>query len=234
MHNAGHEVTATWDQYLDLDQVAIRLAGQVIPVVVVQRQTAIESESMPVLTVQPERTITAAENEHYRLIIRQSAHGLRLPGVHDGLLSYPVLWTPAAGVADRAERVIRQLGAYHAMHVRRGDRLRHKASPNLAEETEPRRIQEVLDSNLPAGAIIYIATDESDRGFFDALRSRQRIFQFFDFPELRELVDSPAPDNFLLYAIEKIIFDRAISRIYTFADPGGKARVSLSKDVGWS
>jgi hypothetical protein len=58
--------------------------------------------------------------------------------------------------------------------------------------------------------------------------------RYHDFPQLRQLVEGEHPDNYLLYEIEQRLFDDARTRIFTFAHPTGKSRISLTTDVGWT
>lgn len=82
--------------------------------------------------------------------------------------------------------------------------------------------------------MVYVLTDEKDPSHFDVLKNEYRVFRYFDFRELRRLVEGDNPDNFFLYEVEQLIFERAKIRIYTFAEPGGKSRISLTSDVGWT
>ena len=121
------------------------------------------------------------------------------------------------------------------MHVRRGDKLHLKEwkekHPNLERDTQPLQIIETLRRILPTANRIYILTNETDRNFFDPLRQVFDVFQYFDFPELRCIVEDECPDNHFLYEIEKRLFSQARDKIFTFADREGK-RLSLTRDIG--
>jgi hypothetical protein len=106
--------------------------------------------------------------------------------------------------------------------------------PNLEQDTRPEKIYETVSRVLPKGSRVYILTDERTPNYFDVLKEDYQVFQYLDFPELRDLVEGEEPDNFLLYEIEQLIFARAKTRIHTFAHPTGAGRVSLTRDVGWT
>ncbi len=121
------------------------------------------------------------------------------------------------------------------MHVRRGDKLADKERyPHLAQDTRPERIYETVSRVLPEGSRIYILTDEKARNYFDILKSHYRIRRYYDFPELKRIVEGECPDNFFLYEIEQLIFAKAKTQIHTFVHPNGEPRISLTRDVGWT
>ena len=235
-HNFGKEVTASWDKYIDLDKIAITQNGTTHHVKAVKRDVIADIDAYAVLEVKGKHLVTATENVEYQLIIKNNSSGLAGEGVygHDDF-DFDVELRPSRVVVDYADDVIRQLGQYHSMHVRRGDKLAERDRyPNLDRDTRPEAICETVSRVLPRGSGIYILTDERTPNYFDALGKDYQIFQYFDFPELRHLVEGEHPDNFLLYEIEQLVFARAQTKIHTFANPNGKPRISLTRDVGWT
>ena len=235
-HNFGKEVNASWDKYLDLDKIAITQNGTTHHVRAMKRDVIADIDAFAVLEVKGKHLVTVTENAEYQLIVKNNSSGLGFEGVygHDDF-DFEVELCPSRLVSDCADDVIRQLGQYHSMHVRRGDKLAETDRyPNLDRDTRPEAIYETVSRVLPRGSGIYILTDERTPNYFDVLGKDYQVFQYFDFPELRHLVEGAHPDNFLLYEIEQLIFARAKTRIYTFADPKGKARMSLTTDIGWT
>jgi hypothetical protein len=106
--------------------------------------------------------------------------------------------------------------------------------PDLDHDTQTDNIRATLAKTIPKGAKVYILTNERDRAFFNALKNDYEVLQFFDFPELKSLVEGRQPDNFLLFEIEKLLFDNAQTKVYTFTHPEGGTRISLSKHLGWA
>jgi hypothetical protein len=235
-HNFGKEVTASWDKYLDLDNMVITQNGTTHRVKAVKRDVIADIDAFAVLEVKGKHLVTATENAEYQLIVKNNSSGLGFENVygHDDF-DFDVELCPSRVVSDYADSVIRQLGQYHSMHVRRGDKLTERDRyPNLDLDTRPEAIYETVSRVLPRGSRIYILTDERTPNYFDPLGKGYQVFQYFDFPELKHLVEGEHPDNFLLYEIEQLVFARAKTRIYTFADPKGKPRISLTSDVGWT
>jgi hypothetical protein len=193
-------------------------------------------DDLAVLEVKAKHLVTATENAAYQLIVKNNPSGLGLDGVyaHDDF-DFDVELCPSRLVLDHADRVSRLLGEYHSMHVRRGDKLTDKERcPNLEQDTRPERIYETVSRVLPKGSRVYVLTDENAPNYFDVLKKDYQVVQYFDFQELKELVEGEHPDNFLLYEVEQLIFARAKTRIHTFAHPKGKPRISLTSDIGWT
>jgi hypothetical protein len=234
-HNFGKEVNASWDKYIDLDKIAITQNGTTHYVRAFKRDVIADIDAFSVLEVKGQHLVTATENATYQLIVKNNPSGLGFEGVygHDDF-DFDVKLGPSRVVLDYADRVTRQLGEYHAMHVRRGDKLTESRYPNLDRDTRPEAIYGTISRVVPTGSRVYILTDERTPNYFDVLRKDYRIFQYFDFPGLKQLVEGAHPDNFLLYEIEQLVFARAKTRIHTFADPRGKPRISLTRDVGWT
>lgn len=85
-------------------------------------------------------------------------------------------------IFDIAAKVISRLPpSYGAMHVRRGD-LQYQQSKAGAEV-----IYENTKALFKEGETMYIATDEKDKTFFNALAKHYKLVFFGDFPEVESL-----------------------------------------------
>lgn len=85
-------------------------------------------------------------------------------------------WHPTT--FEVAARVIAQLGglfAYSSIHIRRGDIQYEDAKTDAATTIKN------IKGLIPLGSVLYIATDETDHGFFDALHKAYKVYQFRDF-----------------------------------------------------
>ncbi len=240
VHNLGYSLETSWDRYIDLDDIQVRLAPDqpLVRLRALRMADIAPIESRSALRIPPDYFVKTRENQRFELIERHNPSGLVIAGVHGqsaGLAEMSVEFVPAPFVREHETRMRSVLGEYHAMHVRRGDMLSMRSQfPHLAEDTRPERILHTLSGVLPYGSRIYILTDERDRNYFDLLRERYEIVQYFDFPQLRCLIECERPDNFLLFEIEKRLFDGARTRIHTFAHPNGAPRIHLCRDRHWS
>jgi hypothetical protein len=236
MHNLGKDIDASWDKYIDLSKVAVTKNGTRDYVEALKPDAVGNLDAFAVLQVPGKHLITASENAEYKLIAKTNPSGLGHDAVYGhNDFDFDVEFCPSADILRYANRVINELGEYDSMHVRRGDMVTDKARcPNLENDTRPERILETVSRVLAKGARIYILTNEESRRYFDVLRNDYEIFQYFDFPELRKVVECDEPDNFFLYEIEQLIFASARTKIYTFAQAGGGSRISLTKDIGWT
>ena len=156
------------------------------------------------------------------LVLRRISHPLFRKAL-------PVDEWPAAQVELRAsERAValarpvaqhlRSLGdgRFVAVHVRRGDRIAGGEYPG--QMTAPPYIaQRLRDQGVAEGAVLYIASDEQDLGFWQPLRKSFRLFLYADFPPLERLVSrvGEAPDNYLLYQVEREVLRQGSIRMGT-------------------
>ena len=239
-HNLGHDLLVDWDRYIDLDHVELvdRASGTVTPIRMLRRTDLEPVNALETLWVEREHMFTARENRDYDLLVRHNRTGLRVPAVHDsaaGLPQHLVRFRPSERIRALADTIRQQLGHYSGVHVRRDDMLEMKdAYPNLDRDTQPDRIGNTLARELQEGSTVYIMTNERDKAFFRPLNSRFRVRQYFDFPELNELIEGPEPDNFLLFEVEKLLFAEAYLKVHTFSHPEGGQRISLTSDKGWA
>jgi len=104
-----------------------------------------------------------------------------------------------ADVFDLAWEFILQLGdkGYYAMHIRRNDfQYDHVRIPCEA-------ISEHIDNRIPAGSVLYIATDHKEKGFFKPLKDKYDVFFYGDLSCDREF------DSNLIPIVEQLICTRA-------------------------
>jgi len=127
---------------------------------------------------------------------------------------------PSQKVKSLAQGAIDSLkahGNYYVLHIRRGDRL-DISSELLDYATQPGAIMDKVKDMFPEGSALYIMTDEWDRTFFDPLKDRYRVYRYFNFPGLTEVVHGKRPNNHLLFAAERWIASQASKECRTFVD----------------
>lgn len=123
-HNFGKSVDSSWDKYIALDKISIVRNGTTRRVRVVTDDLIGAREGLSVLEVNGKHHITESENAEYTLIVRNTPSGLGLHAVYGhGDYGVDVEFVQSDTIIHHAERVIRQLGEYHSLHVRRGDKL---------------------------------------------------------------------------------------------------------------
>jgi hypothetical protein len=239
-HNFDIEINATWDKYINLNnlQISKRSQDTTISIQAVMEKDIPNLNDLSTLWVERDHILTDKENEEFDLIVRHNRTGLEIDRVHNGIRGIPeysVSFMPSNRVLDAYNQISDKLQNYCAIHVRRGDMLDMVDTyPNLDQDTQPDNIRATISQVMPIISKIYILTNERDKTYFNPLKNDYEIFQYFDFPELRELVECEQPDNFLLFEIEKLIFEGAKTKIYTFTHPEGGTRISLSKQLGWA
>lgn len=239
-HNLGHDLDADWDRYIDLNHVELveRATGAVMAIRMLRRADLGPVEPLAALWVEREHAFTERECRDHDLVVRHNKTGLHIPAVHDGVAGLPqyvVRFRPSDQIHRLAQAVQRQLGHYCGVHVRRDDMLEMKdVYPNLDRDTQPGRMGDTLAKVVDEGSTVYILTNERNKTFFAPLKSRFRILQYFDFPELAALVDGPRPDNFLLFEVEKLLFEQSHVKVHTFSHPDGGQRIALCSDKGWA
>ncbi len=234
-HNFGRRLDVPWSKYINLKGIFLKIDNARQPVKV-KRLEEVDPKGLSVLNITNDHRVLRGENEAYDLIVRDDPDGLSRgkDRFYDSVKWPCDIWS-SSEIERIAAGVKAKLEDYTAVHVRRGDKLHLKEwkekHPNLERDTQPLQIIETLRRILPTANRIYILTNETDRNFFDPLRQVFDVFQYFDFPELRCIVEDECPDNHFLYEIEKRLFSQARDKIFTFADREGK-RLSLTRDIG--
>lgn len=239
-HNLGVDLDVDWDRYIDLERVELLPPGGGEPFVVrLLPSTALAGAAGHSAAWYDRRhVVTSDENRRWDLVVRCNRTGLQVPGVHDatpGLPGWRVRFAPSPQVRALAQQVADSLGDYAAMHVRRDDMLAMTDQyPHLDEDTRPEAILRTLAPHLVPGSRLYVMTNERQPGFFEPLRRVYDLRQCADFPALRTLVEGPGTDNFLLFEVEKLLFERAAKQVHTFTHPEGGRRIALCRDPGWA
>jgi len=85
-----------------------------------------------------------------------------------------------APIVSAAEKIVAVLGDYCALHIRRNDFFSQYPEQNLPAQ----RILASVMKRVPAGARLYISTDETDHSFFAAFHERYEIRFLQDFAGL--------------------------------------------------
>eukprot|EP00271_Cylindrocystis_brebissonii_P018711 TRINITY_DN5429_c0_g1_i2.p2 TRINITY_DN5429_c0_g1~~TRINITY_DN5429_c0_g1_i2.p2 ORF type:complete len:184 (-),score=23.96 TRINITY_DN5429_c0_g1_i2:787-1338(-) len=130
-----------------------------------------------------------------------------------------------------SEAIRKMLGPmYYAVHVRRGDKVRHETKwPHLDEDTRPPKLLTTLLTIVPPNSTIYIATDEREPHFFDALRVAYSVWVADDFKRLwqngsawwkqcEEVTTTFEMDAYILGMVDYDILANAHKKVETFND----------------
>jgi hypothetical protein len=80
-------------------------------------------------------------------------------------------------IVEIARQIAAFLGDYDALHVRRNDFFELYPEQDISVN----RLVANVTKRIPVGSKIYIASDESDRGFFEAVRSDYEVYFVEDF-----------------------------------------------------
>ena len=90
----------------------------------------------------------------------------------------------AARIVDALRQISIQngdtTGAYDTFHIRRGDFLNFRGSARV----DANEIYQRSKSVLVEGSVVYIATDERDKSFFNPLKEHYQVYYLDDFQEL--------------------------------------------------
>ena len=102
---------------------------------------------------------------------------------------------------------------YACMHARASIKDRDYGQPIFPFSASPEQIKSVLKNIVRKGSRIYIMSDVHKPKFFDFLKSDYQIYQYYDFPSLKRLVEGEKIDNVMLYLVEKNIMRYATVKI---------------------
>ena len=234
-HNLGSKAgCGTWDKYFDFGRS--RLLGHdgsrhPLPLV-----RALPRRALCTVTLGPGMRLPASA-ERAELVVRRVAgyiHARGIPGnnlrrllgeVADGSGGIGFDMRPSTRVRALAAAVVADLGSrygeFAAVHVRRRDRLSQSV---VRRRTEPDAIGRRLAAlGVRDGATVYFLSDERDPEYWRPLQRRYRVVRYVDYAGLVGLIspdDGSAPDNYLLYEVEKAIMRRACVRVETIPSPG--------------
>ena len=219
-HNLGVDRDWEWETYFDL--AASRLVPadgrpQPLPVAVAE-----SADGLPATEVEPGQTVPPAAAEAPLVVrsIRSRMYHQDVPAASRS--PHPAFrFAPSARVralAGPALAAVRERagGSHAAVHVRRGDRFRH-LPVLLGPWHLSRRLRRL---GIADGAAVLFLSDERNPRFWAGLGRRYAVARSADLPELKALVAGPAPDNYLLYEVEKQLFRAAALRVETAA--GGR------------
>ncbi|XP_054790104.1 uncharacterized protein LOC129295590 [Prosopis cineraria] len=141
------------------------------------------------------------------------------------MLPYSFLPSMAARkLRDAAEKIKADLGDYDAIHVRRGDKLKTRKdrfgverslSPHLDRDTRPEFILCRIAKWVPAGRILFIASNERTPGFFSPLSVRYKLAYSSNYSHmLAPLIEN----NYQLFMIERLVLMGAKTFIKTYKE----------------
>jgi len=120
--------------------------------------------------------------------------------------------------------ILKELGAFNAIHIRRGDFQRTR--PNMFKTLS--QIPEFLDMNLENKKLpIYIATDEKDKSVFDDIKRLYKVYFLDDFIEKTSKLRATIYDQLIPSYAEQFLG----SGMSTYSDYINVNRVSLGKPV---
>lgn len=84
-------------------------------------------------------------------------------------------------IYELAEKVKGQIGPYNALHMRRNDFLFFRKDHYEQTIGDRNKLLSAMLQVFPTDVPIYIATDETDKSFFDDIRKHYNIFFYSDF-----------------------------------------------------
>ena len=234
VHNFGVDSAWHWETYLDLEGSCLIDGGTAYPLPFVN---ALPARALSTLRLAPGSPLPASAEES-ELVERRLASSLflrdvplpgrrappRLRGVLRPRLPLEFRLRPSQRVSELAKPVAAALSArgraYAAVHVRRGDRL---VGP-VRRATRPERVASALRAQgVPDGGTVFLLTDERDPAYRAALAARYDVVSAKDLPATAALAaedGATAPDNYLLYAVEKAVMAGASIRIETLPGTG--------------
>ena len=220
-HNFGAPADERWGTYFDLDASRLVDGAGEHRLPLVRRLPP----GLDAVTLEPGRRMPAwAEN--WGLVVRRLRVAYFVREVPlDGLPVARLRLCPSARVRGLAAPVTAALraaagGGFAAVHVRRSDRARWP----VGRLASPERVRRRLGAHGVAdGSVVFCLSDERDPGFWSALAAHYRIVRYTAFQALASLVPpqaGAAPNNYLLYEVEKVVMREASVRLETFPDPG--------------
>lgn len=126
-----------------------------------------------------------------------------------------------------ANDIIKNLGKYTCIHVRRSDRMGYDYNHNIATSSD-NIISKLNEINSVKN--LYVMTDEVEKYHFSKLKKYYNLYLFSDFEILKNIKKK---DNYKLFCIENIIMDNAFKKISTFKVKSNKYDNHLYKKSGW-
>ena len=218
--NLGVSREWRWEHYFDFAASSLTYAGGrrfPLPIADCRPGEGVRTLRLRAREPMPERAC------NYPLVVRRIPRNFsfRKEFPVDALPAAAVDLRPSARAAALARQVVRHLralggGRFAAVHVRRGDRIAFGEVPDRL--TSPQHIRQRLRHwGAADGAVVYIASDERDPDFWRPLQETYRLFRYVDFPQLEALISGvdEAPDNYLLFQVEREVLREGYLRIGT-------------------
>lgn len=128
---------------------------------------------------------------------------------------------------DIANFIIKKLGKYTCVHVRRGDRMGNDKYHNKATSSD-NIILKLKEIKSPKN--VYIMTDEKKDNHFFKINYYYNLYLHSDFQILKNIKKK---DNYKLFCIENIIMNKASIKISTFKVKSKKYDSYLYEKSGW-
>ncbi len=250
-HNFGRaDGLGQWDKYFDLDAsrlicpdgarhplpIARELPEETLRTLILARRARMPNGAQAAdLVVRPVREWVHLRDLPYDPIRRLAGDVLTGPPA----ISFDM--RPSKLVRELAEptiaSIVTRYGHYAAAHVRRGDR--SERNPTVKRRTEPQNVRRRLAKlGVPLGAPVFFLSDERNPDYWRTLGGYYEIVRYTDFPHLAALVDTgqqQAPDNYLLYEVEKAVMRRATRRLETIPGPNyAPASTALVSRLDWT
>ena len=216
-HNFGVDRDWNWDTYFDLATArVVDAAGGAHPLPLCR---TLPERALRTLELPAQAAIPRAADD-VELVVRETPGGFgrALPKTvkQAGLV---VDVPPSNRVAELAAGVVAKLvrrGGYVAVHLRRGDRLRQEFEDVLSPAGVRRRLAAL---GVHDGERVFFLSDERDPAFWEELGPHYETVRSADFRQLAALVAPAAGrerDNYLLYAVERVVMASAWRRVETF------------------
>jgi len=117
-----------------------------------------------------------------------------------------------AEIRQKARKMGDKDGRFHAMHIRRGDFMEYFPVTGLSAGELYETSRAELET-LPGVRVLYIATDEQDKAFFDPFRKNYSVFFLNDFEEIANLPDN---DNGFGGMVDQLVAAKGVTFGGTF------------------
>ena len=227
-HNFGVQIDCEWSKYFCLEETKVYSPANILIEPECQTQSFryilnsdFKNLNFPVSEVariDPFKNGADSDVCKKTVLVRELTSDIALWGQISGsnATKYDVRLNYSDQVVNLARLVTNQITPYIALHVRRGDRLRLNRRYN--KHTKPAYIARFLLQNFHQVPNVFLMSDERKPDFFDSLKRNITVFTYKDFADLSTLIQGLAPDNFMLFCVEKKIYYDAYKRIGTFID----------------
>lgn len=236
-HNFGVQIDCEWSKYFCLEETKVYSPDNILiepecptqsfRYILNSEFNKLKFPDFEVARIAPFKNGADSDVCEKTVLIRELTSDTALWGQISGsnATNYDVRLNFSDQVVNLARLVTNQITPYIALHVRRGDRLR--LNRRYDKHTKPDYITRFLFQNFNEVPNVFLMSDERKSDFFDSLKKNINMFTYKDFADLSTLIQGAAPDNFMLFCVEKKIYYDAFKRIGTFID-SDSASLSLS------